>query len=169
MKIKSRNEVLTDIIRDAKKFPEGWKATFGKDNELFSNDYYILHPHVGIYHLKEYQKNPFELKGLGAKIVRHIDEDIEETITKNTGDFGIIQGNIRRILRNIEKGIPAQTILNAALKGEDLGLSIPVRGHASSSKAVYTYLHHTLSPQQKSLESKFEKMMADDGAYTSYG
>jgi hypothetical protein len=168
MKIKSRNEVLNDIIRDAKKFPKGWKATFAKDDTSFSHNYYIFNPDIGVYHLKEYHKNPFHIKGLGAKIARHIDDDIEEALLRNTSDFGIVQENIQKILRNIERGIPPQKIFDAALQGKDLGLSIPVRGKASASKDTFTHLQTVLSSKQKSLDSKFEKMMVDDGVYTSY-
>lgn len=168
MKIKSRNETLNDIIRDAKKYPEEWKAVFGKDRNLSSHDYYVFNPNIGIYLLKEYQKNPFEVKGLGGKIARHIDEDIEDEITKYASDFGIIQGNIRRILKNIEKGIPPQKILDAAMEGKDLGIKIPVRGHASSSENSFINLHDAFSTKQKRLDDKLEKMMAEEGLYTSY-
>lgn len=168
MKIKSRNEILTDVIKDAKKFPRNWKAVFGKDNERLSRDYYICNPDIGIYLLKEYQKNPFEIRGVGGKIARHIDEDIENEITKSAGDFGIIQGDIRRILKNIERGIHPQKIFEAALKGKNLGLSMPVKGHASSSKDSFQNIRDTLSTRHKKLDSKFEKMAADDGLYDSY-
>jgi len=169
VKIKSRNETLNDIVRDAKKYPKEWKAVFGKDKDSLSNDYYIFNPNIGIYLLKEYQKNPFETKGIGGKIARHIDEDVEEEITKYASDFGIVQGNIRRILKNIEKGIPPQKIFEAAMKGKNLGLSIPVRGQATSSKNSFANLHDTLSTKQKRLDKKLEEMMADEGLYNSYG
>lgn len=171
MKIKSRNEVLNDIIRDAKKYPKDWKAAFGKDKERLSHDYYIFNPNIGIYLLKEYQKNPFEVKGIGGKIARCIDEDIENEITKYASDFGIIQGDIRRILKNLKKGIHPQKIFEAAVegRGKSLGISIPVRGQASSSDDSFVNLHNTLSTKQKRLDEKFEKMASDDGLYSYYG
>ena len=56
MKIKTRNEILNDVIRDGKKHPKDWKAVFGKDNKSLSKDYYIFNPNIGIYLLKEYDK-----------------------------------------------------------------------------------------------------------------
>jgi hypothetical protein len=132
MKIKNRNEVLNDIIRDGKKHPTGWNAVFGRDLKRMSHDYYLFNPDIGIYLLKEYQKNPFQIKGVGGKIARHIDDDIESNITKNMGNFGIIQGDIRKILKNLEKGMHPKKILDAAIKGKkDLGINVPVRGIAS--------------------------------------
>ena len=169
LKIKSRNETLNDVIQDGKKHPKGWKAVIGKDRERLSRDYYVFNPNVGIYLLKEYNKNPFEIKGIGGKIARNVDEEITSEISKNSGDFGIIQGDFQKVLKNLERGIKPDKIFNAAFKGKkDYGISLPVKGKASSSKEAFNTLHHTLSTRQKKLNSKFEKMASDDGLYDSY-
>jgi hypothetical protein len=170
VKIKKRQEILNDVIRDGKKYPKDWKAVFGKDNKNLSKDYYIFNPNIGIYLLKEYEKNPFEVKGIGGKIARNVDENIEAEVSKYAGDFGIVQGDYRKVLKNLGKGIEPQKILDAAIKGKkDLGLSIPVRGHASSLKNVFDDIHNNFSTKQKKLEKKFEEMATDDGLYNSYG
>jgi len=170
VKIKTRDETLKDIIRDAKKQPREWKAVFGRDKDLLSRDTYILNNKIGIYLLKEYQKNPFEVRGIGSKIVRHIDEEIENEVTKYADDFGIIRGDIRRILKNLEKGIQPEKILDAAMKGKGkkFGMNMPVRGQASSSKETFDNISNTLSTKQKKLDKKFERMASDDGLYSSY-
>lgn len=169
MKIKLRTDILSDIIRDAKKHPKGWHASFGHDTNVHSHDYYIFHPDIGIYLLKEYNKNPFETKGIGSKLARRIDDDIYESMTKKTGNFGIIQGDIQKILHNINRGIPPQEILASAIRGKDLGIKIPVQGHASTSKDTFHFLKNTFSSQQKKLRTSFEKLASDDGMYSSYG
>jgi hypothetical protein len=166
--IKSRNAILTDIIHQGKHHPKGWSATFGKDADAFSHDCYIFHPNIGIYLLKEYHKNPFEVKGVGSKLARHLDDDIEEQITTASGGFGIIQGDIQKILTNINKGIPPQYILTSALHGKDLGIKIPVQGHASTSQDTFHSLNNTFSSQQKQLRTHVKKMVSNDGIYTSY-
>lgn len=170
MKIKKRQDILNDVIRDGKKYPKDWKAVFGKDKKSLSKDYYIFNPDIGIYLLKEYEKNPFEIKGIGGKIARHIDESIEAGISKYAGDFGIIQGDYRKVLKNLEKGIEPKKILDAAVKGKkDFGISMPVKGHASSSKEVFDDIHNTFSTKQKKLDKKFEEIATEDGLYSSYG
>ncbi len=169
MKIKSRNEILNDVIKEGKKHPRDWKAVFGKDNKSLSNDYYIFNPNIGIFLLKEYKKNPYEIKGIGGKIGRQVDEDIEVKISKYANDFGIIQGDYKKILKNLEKGIEPQKIFNAALKGKkDLGLRMPIKGEASSSKEVFDEIHNVFSTKQKKIDLKFEKIATDDGLYKSY-
>jgi hypothetical protein len=169
VKIKSRDEILKDVIRNGKKHPKNWKAVFGKDNKNLSNDYYIFNPKIGIFLLKEYQKNPFEIKGIGGKIARHVDEDLEIEISKYSNDFGIIQGDYKRILKNLEKGVKPKKIFDAALKGKkDLGIRMPIRGHASSSTDIFNNIHNTFSLKQKKLDLKFEKMATEEGLYNSY-
>jgi hypothetical protein len=168
VQIKSRNEILTDIIKDSKKHPKGWMATFGKDRNLLSNDCYIFNPNIGIYLIKEYYKNPYQVKGVGSKIARNIDEDIERTIRKDSGDFGVVQGDIQKIIRNVDKGIHPQKIFEEGLKGNDLGIKVPVKGKASTSQEAFSYLNTSFSTKQKKLDSKFEKIMNDDGVYDSY-
>ena len=100
MKIKSRNEILNDIIRDAEKTPRGWKAVFGKDNERLSRYYYIFHPNIGIYLLKEYQKNPFEVTGVGEKIARQVDEDANGYKSKRAAEYPSIPDQLDDIYHN---------------------------------------------------------------------
>jgi len=169
LKIKPRHEVLNDIIRQGKKYPTGWKAVFGKYYKRMSRDYYLYNPNSGIYLLKEYQKNPYHIKGIGGKIARHIDEDIENNITKNAGGFGIVQGDLQRIMKNLEKGINPEKIFNSAIKGKDkFGLSMPIRGSASESEDVFKNLHQNLSTKQKKIDDKFEEIATEDGLYTTY-
>lgn len=171
MNIKTRNDTLHDLIQDAKHHPCGWKALFGNDTERLSQDAYVFHPDIGIYLLKEYPKNPFDIQGVGGKIARHVDEDVEKEISKYADDFGIIQGNMSKILKNLEKGVHPRTIFETALQGKknDLGIRMPLRGHASTAPMSFTHLHQTLSTKQKKLDAAFEKLATNEGLYSAYG
>jgi len=171
MEIKSRKKILDDVIKDAEEYPKGWKAVFGNDKERLSRDYYIFNPNTGIYLIKEYQKNPFELKGIGGKIARNVDEEIKSELSKYSSGFGIIQGDIRKISEHIRNGIHPKQILDAAIKDNknNLGIKIPLRGQAFNSKDTFTCLNKTLSTKQKRIDSKFIKIASDDGLYNSYG
>ena len=168
MKIKHRNDILNDVIRNAKKHPRGWKAIFGKDPNRLSNDCYLLNPEIGVYLLKEYQKNPYDIQGIGGKIARQVDTDIQADIKRYSGEFGIIQGDIRKIAENLKHGIHPHDIFEAAIKGKNLGLSIPMRGRASMSHDLYDHFQRTFSPQQKKVDERFEKIASENGLYTSY-
>ena len=168
-KIKPRNEILNDVIKDGKKYPNNWKAVFGKDNKLLSTDYYLFNPNIGIYLLKEFEKNPFEVKGIGGKIARHLDEDLDAEISKYAGDFGIMQGDFKKILKNLDKGVNPEKIFKAALKGKkDFGLTMPIRGQASASKDVFENIYNNFSQKQKKIDEKFQKIASDEGLYKAY-
>jgi hypothetical protein len=168
LKIKSRSNLLNDIIRDAKKYPKGWKAVIGKDENRFSDDYYIFNPNSGIYLLKEYQKNPYKVKGIGGKIARYVDDNVENEISKFASDFGIIKSDILKISNNLKKGISFENILNAAVKGKDMGLSMPMRGQASASKENFNNVRNEFLNKQKRIDINFEKIASEDGLYNSY-
>jgi hypothetical protein len=168
VKIKSRSEILSDIIHDSKNHPTGWKAAIGRDHQTLSNDYYILNPEIGCYLIKEYQKNPYQKKGLGSKIARNIDDDIENIIVKDSKDFGIIQGDIRRFLRNIDKGFSPDYIFQQGIKGKDLGISIPVRGKAASSNENYNLIREIFLSKQKTLDQRITRMLAKEGYYQGF-
>ena len=168
IKIKSRRETLNDVVKDAKRHPKGWKAILGNDRESLSKDYYIFNPKIGIYLLKEYQKNPYELKGVGGKIARYVDEDVENETSKYAKDFGIIQSDIKKISTNIQKGIPIQKIFKAAIEGKDMGISMPMKGQASASEDSFCSIQNTFSIKQKKIDTKFEKIATTDGLYKPY-
>jgi len=168
VKIKPRINLLNDIIKDAKKYPKDWKAVIGKDDKLFSNDYYIYNPNIGIYLLKEYHKNPYEIKGVGGKIARYIDDNIENEISKYATDFGILKSNIYKITNNLKKGVPFEKIIDAAVEGKDMGISMPMKGLATSSKNSFNNIKKELSNKQKKLDTNFEKIAFEDGLYNSY-
>ncbi|MBU0496587.1 MAG: hypothetical protein KKC68_06540 [Candidatus Thermoplasmatota archaeon] len=168
MNIKSRHQILTDIITDAKKHSSGWKAAIGSDPHIHSKDYYIFHPHVGCYMIKEFEKNPFHRIGVGGKIARHIDEDIHQSISETSGDFGIIQGDMKKLIQSIQQGYDPSQILHEALQGNDRGLSVPVKGKAETHQESFSYLRDCFREKQKPLDRKLEKLLTNEGAYISY-
>jgi hypothetical protein len=51
-------------------------------------DLYLGHPGAGVYHLKTYAKNPFEVKGVGTQVARKIDDDIAPWFPTESGADG---------------------------------------------------------------------------------
>jgi len=169
VQIKNRSEVLNDVIKKGKKHPKNWNAVFSKDTKLMSNDYYLMNPNIGIFMLKEYQKNPYEIKGIGGKVARRIDDEIINKVSQKSGDFGIIQGDFNKIYKNINRGVKPKEIFDSAIKGKkDYGLKIPIKGKASNSDEAYKYINNELSEGKKKIDEKFEKIASDEGLYSSY-
>ena len=168
MKLKKRDELLNDIIHQGKKNPTGWMASFGKNNHHLSDDYYLLHPNIGLFYMKEYQKNPFQQFGIGGKIARKIDGDVTEELRKQAHNFGIIQGDIRKITKNIQRGISPKEIIQGMYEGKDKGMSLPVKGKATNSIESMKKVKEQGKDNQKKINHHFKKMAKEDGLYASY-
>ena len=80
----------------------------------------------------------------------------------------IIKSDILRISNNLKKGVSFENIINAAIEGKDMGLSMPMRGHASSSKENFKNIRNEFLNKQKRIDNNFEKIASEDGLYNSY-
>lgn len=75
MRIREWQDVLADVT-ERKVDPDDWRAVGGTRARGVGEDLYFGHPKAGLYQLKTYAKNPFEVKGVGAKIARNLDDEI---------------------------------------------------------------------------------------------
>ena len=82
MRIRDWKDIVEDVIEHDVD-SDGWKAVAGNRNRGLGEDMYLAHPRGGVYQLKTYAKNPFEVKGVGAKVARRIDDDIDPYLPGN--------------------------------------------------------------------------------------
>ena len=168
MKIQARERILSDIICKSKKYSTDWKAAYHKVPNSFSTEYYIFHENVGVYLIQEYQKSPYKIRGIGSQIARKVDEEVQDQITRHSGNFGIIQGDFNKIMKNLKQGLSPETIICGAFQGEDYGINIPVKGKISTSHQIISNLNHKYNVEQRKLSKKLDLMMQDDNIYMSY-
>ena len=103
------------------------------------------------------------------KIIDELKKNAKENIDKISKNCGFSRQKVWRIIKNLEKGIKPEKIYDAAIKGEqDLGISMPIKGHASTSKDVFDNIHNIFFKEQERIDKKLEKMASDDGLYKSY-
>jgi len=76
MRVRDWQDILDDVT-DEGADPDGWRAIAGQRQDSVGEDLYLGHPGVGVYHLKTYAKNPYDVRGVGAKVARRIDDDID--------------------------------------------------------------------------------------------
>lgn len=167
MEIKSRDEILKEIIDEGKSCPEGWRAAAQWDDRLHAAEYYILHPSVGLYELKEYQVNPFLTRGVGAKVARKLDERVSRVADKRIGDFAILELNHRLILEALEKEIPLAEIFAASAEGKH-GVHIPVRGSAHAVSQPLSTVRKSFATKQRAVDAEFRKLLNRDGLTKAY-
>ena len=76
MRVRDWDDILADVASDSTD-PDGWRAVAGSRREGLGEDLYFGHPSVGVYHLKTYAKNPRDLRGVGARVARRVDGDLD--------------------------------------------------------------------------------------------
>lgn len=85
----------TDILRDVTESsgdPEDWRAVAGQRRGGVGEDLYLGHPSVGVFQLKTYAKNPYDVKGVGTRVARKVDGDIDPLLPRrddSTGRFAV--------------------------------------------------------------------------------
>jgi hypothetical protein len=76
MRVREWQDILDDVAAKSTD-AEGWRGVAGQRRGGVGEDLYIGHPAVGVFHLKTYAKNPYDVRGVGARVARRIDDDID--------------------------------------------------------------------------------------------
>lgn len=85
MKIREWQDVLEDVIqRDVD--AAGWRAVAGDRASGVGEDLYLAHPRAGVFVLKTYAKNPYQVRGVGSRVARNIDDDIGSFLPSEDAD-----------------------------------------------------------------------------------
>ncbi|WP_276273948.1 hypothetical protein [Haloarcula litorea] len=91
MRVRDWEDIVEDVMESSAD-PGGWRAVGGDRANGIGEDLYIGHPSAGVYQLKTYAKNPFEVQGVGSQVARRIDDDIDPLFPEDgSGVFGVQQ------------------------------------------------------------------------------
>ena len=89
MRVRDWQAILEDVV-EADADPGSWRAVAGDRQSGIGEDLYLAHPGVGVYQLKTYAKNPFEVRGVGTRVARRVDEDLQPLFPEAAeGRFGV--------------------------------------------------------------------------------
>jgi hypothetical protein len=90
MRVRDWDDILADVASDSTD-PDGWRAVAGSRREGLGEDLYFGHPNVGVYHLKTYAKNPRDLRGVGARVARKVDDELDPLLPneESAGRFAV--------------------------------------------------------------------------------
>jgi hypothetical protein len=77
MRVRDWQDILADVVeRDVD--PQGWRAVGGDRARGVGEDMFVGHPGVGVFQLKTFAKNPFEVQGVGTRVAQTVDEDLDD-------------------------------------------------------------------------------------------
>ncbi|MFB6183948.1 MAG: hypothetical protein ABEI96_05280 [Haloarculaceae archaeon] len=91
MHVRDWQDILEDVV-ESDADPDGWRAVGGDRTGGLGEDLYIGHPSAGVFQLKTYAKNPFEVHGVGTEVARRIDDELDPLFPSDGGgQFGVQQ------------------------------------------------------------------------------
>ncbi|MFX0013977.1 MAG: hypothetical protein ACFFB2_18460 [Promethearchaeota archaeon] len=171
MTIKSLQEILRDILKEGRKTPGEWKTISAPTKDQFGSDLLLFHPTTGpIYQVRAYEKNPFQMQGMGTRIARDVDEDFLKLISsqKSRGNLGILDLDYRIIREAMTEGYKLDQIFLNALKGKkDQGIEFVNLGDTFRSKGQKPL--PLLTDKQKKLDKEYKRLLKREGKTTMYG
>jgi hypothetical protein len=93
MRVRDWQDILEDVV-DSNAESSDWRAVAGDRTGGVGEDMFLGHPSVGVFQLKTYAKNPFEVQGVGARVARKVDDELESLFPDRNSDgrFGVNQG-----------------------------------------------------------------------------
>ncbi len=165
MDLKTREEILRELVARAAEHPHGWKAAVRRDPQFFADEYFIFHPRVGVYELKEFQVSPFETSGVGAQLSPSTPRDLSRRLKTREGLFAIVEmslARLRKVLEETSEGTPlSQESLDAAIR-------IPVRGPAQGIPSSLRFLDSSLEKKRRVVDEEFRRLVERRGLTMAY-
>jgi hypothetical protein len=91
MRIRDWDDIVSDVV-ESNGDPDEWRAVAGDRRSGVGEDFYLGHPSQGVYLLKTYAKNPFEVKGVGTQVARKVDDGLDDLLPDGeAGRFAVQQ------------------------------------------------------------------------------
>lgn len=91
MQVRDWDDIVSDVV-DRDVDPADWRAVGGQRESGIGEDLYLGHPQVGLYLMKTYAKNPYEVRGVGSRVARRVDDEIDSFLPhESNGMFAVQQ------------------------------------------------------------------------------
>lgn len=93
MRVRDWQDILGDVVESGAESSD-WRAVSGDRRGGIGEDLFVGHPSVGVFHLKTFAKNPYEVQGVGSRVARKLDDELEPLFPEadSAGRFGVNQG-----------------------------------------------------------------------------
>ncbi|MFB6307875.1 MAG: hypothetical protein ABEH35_00960 [Haloarculaceae archaeon] len=176
MRVRDWQDILEDVV-ESNADADGWRAVGGDRANGIGEDLYIGHPRVGVYQLKTYAKNPFEVQGVGAQVARRVDDEIEPLFPDDeaSGLFGVGQGiededeaeqKAKKLETVIETHAEAPTTPQAMFEDVMDALDAPAYGpmefESTDRPDSMSEFTETFEEAEQLLDKEFEDVIEED-------
>jgi len=175
MRVRDWQDILDDVMESAAD-PGGWRAVGGDRANGIGEDLYVGHPNAGVYQLKTYAKNPFEVQGVGSQIARKIDDEIDPLFPEEgSGVFGVQQApddedeaekQVKNLQTVVETHADAPTTPRAMLEDIMDAVDSPAYGQMEFDQHdrpdTMADLTDTFDEAEELLDKEFEDVVDED-------
>jgi len=91
MRVRDWQDILEDVV-ESDADPGGWRGVGGRRDGGIGEDLFLAHPARGVFQLKTYAKNPYEVQGVGSRVARRVDDELDPLFPeKGGGRFAVQQ------------------------------------------------------------------------------
>ena len=177
MRVRDWQDILEDVTESTAD-PDDWRAVVGNRASGVGEDLFLGHPAVGLFQLKTYAKNPFDVKGVGARIDRGFDEEVGSFFPDEDGSgrFAVQQPpedqesaerRAKRVENVIEAHAEAPTepghLFDDVMDALESPAFGPIDGDHRERPDDVDELSATFEDAEEALEAEFEDLIRDDG------
>jgi hypothetical protein len=175
MRVRDWQEILDEVVEsDAE--PGGWRGVGGRRDGGIGEDLFLAHPNRGVFQLKTYAKNPYEVQGVGSQVARRVDEDLDPLFPEQAdGRFAVQQppededeaeDSMRRLQTVLETHADAPTTPDALLDDVFDALDSPAHGPMDydgyGRPEEMADLTDTFDEAEDVLEKEFDDVIEED-------
>jgi hypothetical protein len=177
MRVRKWDDIMEDVVeRDVD--PEGWRAVAGDRSGGVGEDLYLGHRSGGVFHLKTYAKNPFDVRGVGARVARSLDDEIGSylPLESDTGRFAVQsppedEDEAEEQATHLEEVIKAhqdaptspEDLFDDVMEAIDSPAFGPMEYDQYDRPDELDDLSATFEEAEELLEAEFEEVVEDDG------
>jgi hypothetical protein len=175
MRVRDWQDILDDVT-DANAAAADWRAVAGDRANGIGEDMYLGHPQVGVFQLKTFAKNPFEVRGVGSQVARRIDDELAPLFPKRgDGGFGLQEPvtdeeeaaeTAKRLETVLETHADAPTSPDALFEDVMEAMDSPAYGPMEYDQydrpAAMDKLAETFEEAEQLLEAEFDDVVDED-------
>ncbi|MFB6079403.1 MAG: hypothetical protein ABEJ81_00125 [Haloferacaceae archaeon] len=178
MRVRDWRAILEDVTESSAD-PDGWRAIGGRRAAGVGEDLYLGHPAVGVYHLKTYARNPFEVEGVGTRVARKVDGDLDPLLPDADGEDGRFavrtppedEDHAERMGRRVEETLRVHSeaptgpddFFRDLMEALDSPAFGPVRFDLADRPDPLDDLSTTFEEADRLLDAELDDLVEDDG------
>jgi len=177
MRVRDWQEILENVI-GSDVDPDGWRAVAGDRDTGLGEDLFVGHRDAGLYQLKTYARNPFDVEGVGSQVARSLDDEIGSYLpdSESEGLFAINQppddeSEAERIASDLEEVLRAHAeaptepehLVEDVLEAMDSPAFGPMEYDQYDRPDPLEQLTGTFEEAQSVLDAELDELIEDDG------